>query len=160
MNDLEYSFEGKVDLYDFGRMAYSIVYVPRNVLSKLPLRQYPRLRMEGEVHGRPFHGALQPAGSGKYYLLLSKRFLKSSGLSVGSRVLIQLRIADQDAVDVPDELRFALRANSNAERTWDQLTPGKKRSLAHRVGSAKRAETRESRVEEIIEALGEGRDAL
>ena len=83
--------------------------------------------------------------------------LKKCGLKLGGDVLVMFRIADQNAVDVPDELRKAIESNDRADEAWRALTPGKRRGYAYRVASAKRTETRAHRVEEVMEwVLGEG----
>ncbi|MEM8680754.1 MAG: YdeI/OmpD-associated family protein [Planctomycetota bacterium] len=153
MHTFAYGFEAKVELLDFGRMAYTVVYLPTAAKRQLPLAQHPRLRIDGEVNGVPFHGAFQPAGKDRFYLILSKRYLKTCRLSLGDRTQVRFDIADQDAVDVPDELRFALQADDAAAAAWARLTPGKQRGFAYRVASAKRPATRENRVEEVLEAL-------
>ncbi|MEM9184961.1 MAG: YdeI/OmpD-associated family protein [Planctomycetota bacterium] len=148
-----FEFEATIELHDFGRMAYSVVYVPPAIAERLPIAEHPRLRVTGEVNGKRFDGALNPAGKGRHYLILSKRFLKPCRAEVGDKVWVQFDIADQDAVDTPEELLRALEANAAAAKAWQSLTPGKQRGLVYRVSSAKRAETRERRVEEVIEAL-------
>lgn len=155
MHSYEYHFEAKVELHDFGRMAYTVVYLPARLKAALPFDQYPRLRIEGEVNGVRINGAFQPAAGGKSYLMLSKRFLRSCQLSVGDRVRVEFDIADQDAVDIPSELRFALDANDEAARIWGQISSGRRRGLAYRVSSAKREGTRENRVEEVLQTLRE-----
>ena len=153
MNDQVFQFDAEVDVYDFGRMAYSVLFLPADMVSQLPLEENPRLRIDGFVADQPFHGAFQPAGGGAYYLILSKKFLKSANLAVGDTTTAWFRIADQDAVDVPLELEQALSANHAASSVWDKLTAGKRRGYAHRVSSAKRASTRAARVKEVLEEL-------
>lgn len=155
MSELEFQFTAKVDELDFGRMAYHVVYVPSKVLKLLPIEAHPRLRINGLVAGKPFHGAIQPAGRKKYYLMLSRKFCKAAKIQLGDRIDVVFGVADQDAVEVPRELEFALQANPRAMKIWEQITPGKKRGFAHRVASAKRAETRENRIEEVFELLFE-----
>ena len=153
MRKFAYEFEAQVVVHDFGRMAYTVVNVPRKLTRKLPLAKHPRLRIDGIVAGHPFHGALQPAGQGKYYLILSKKFCKAADLNVGEMAVVCFDIADQEAVDVPRELLLALNANDGAMNTWQSLSAGKKRGFAYRVASAKRVATRELRVEEVLESL-------
>jgi len=88
--------------------------------------------------------------------VLPKKMMKKCGLKIGSDVLVMFRIADQNAVDVPSELERALAANATAKQAWDELTPGKKRGYAYRVSSAKRMETRENRVDEVIDWVVDG----
>ncbi len=153
MDDFEFQFEAKVDICDFGTMAYTVVYAPSKLTKQLDLTGNPRLRIDGNVAGTDYHGAFQPAGNHKFYLILSKKFRKLAGIELGDRVYVSFNIADQNAVDVPQELQFALNANDQASKIWESLTPGKRRGFAYRNSSAKRACTRENRVEEVIEAL-------
>ncbi len=72
---MEISFTAKIAKLDFGRLVYTIIYVPKRVKQKLSADA--RVRVIGTIQRRPYRGAIQPAGSGKNYLLLSKKFLKA-----------------------------------------------------------------------------------
>lgn len=148
-----FQFDAIVSVLDFGRMSYSVLYAPPEIVRELSLADNPRLRIDGFVADQRFKGAFQPAGENQYYLILSKRFLKSAGLSPGDTATALFTIADPDAVDVPLELQHALQANPDAAAKWDALTPGKRRGLAYRVASAKREKTKSRRVEEVLEEL-------
>ena len=152
MIEYPYDFATKVKNHAFGRMNYTVAYLPKSLIAELPLKKHPRLRVEGEVNGYRFGGALHPA-KGKWYVLLPKRTLKKLRLSVGDEVYIAFEIADQEAVDVPPELRHALDVNEKATDIWKSLTAGKRRSFAFRVSSAKLIETRERRVDEVLSAI-------
>ena len=147
-----WEFEATIEYHDFGRIGYAVVYLPEDLQTKMPFDRYPRLRVDAEVAELPVDGAFQP-GQGKYYLILSKRLLKQAGLVLGDSVNVNFRIADQDAVIVPDELEIALQSNPTAKTKWETLTPGKRRGLAHRVSSARTATTKEKRVAEVISTL-------
>ena len=73
--------------------------------------------------------------------------------TVGDNVTVRFRVADQDHVDVPVALEDAVTANAEATAVWDELTPGKRRALAHHVRSAKTGKTRSKRVAEAMAAL-------
>ena len=158
MDDLaEYPFElfTKVKQHTSGRISYAVAYLTKELQKQLPLDKHPRLRIDGEVGGHRFNGALHPC-RGKWHVLLPKKMMKKCGLKMGGDVLVLFRIADQNAVDVPNELKRALAANSNAKQAWDELTVGKKRGYAYRVASAKRMETREKRVDEVMDWVVDG----
>lgn len=152
MTEYPFDFATKIKVHKFGRMNYTVAYLPKKLIAALPLKEFPRLRVEGEVNGDRFGGALHPC-KGKWYVLLPKRRLKKLRLGVGDEVYIAFEIADQDAVDVPQELLHALAVNRKANSIWQTLTPGKRRSFAFRVSSAKRPQTRERRVEEVLSAI-------
>lgn len=148
----QFTFTTTVEKLDFGRMYYTVSYLPQELVPELPLEKYPRLRIEGIVAEIPFEGALQPT-SGKWYLLLSKRLLKDAGKALGDKIQVSFDVADQDHVSVPEDLRQALEENPEHKKIWDSLTPGRRRGFAHRVDSARRPETREHRILEILDQL-------
>ena len=158
MDIYDFDYSAKLKRHQFGRVAYVVAYLPVKLIRNLPLDKHPRLRIDGEINGVRFNNALHPA-SGKWYLLVPKRIQKKCRIKLGSEVFVQFNIADQNAVDVPHELVSALNVNDKANAVWAGLTAGKRRGLAYRVGSAKRIETRENRVDEVISQLiklGEG----
>ncbi len=146
-----FGFEGMVGTLDYEKHLSSVISLPAEIAAQLPLAVHPRLRVEGEINDYPFSGALIPSSQGHHLILGSVR-LKATGLKVGMPVELRFNIADQDGVDVPEELLGALFADKAAQQAWDALTPGKQRGLAHFVGSAKTEATLEKRAMEI--ALG------
>ena len=153
-NDETYLFRGKISQRKLGKMRQNLVWLPDEIRQQLPLDQYPRLRVMAEVNELRINGAWQPS-RGRWFLLLSKKFCKLCGVGVGDEVKIEFWIADQNAIEIPDELRFALEADEKAAALWERTTIGKRRAMAHYVDGAKRAETRERRVEEMIAMLEE-----
>ncbi|MEM6667383.1 MAG: YdeI/OmpD-associated family protein [Pseudomonadota bacterium] len=148
----DHGFEAQIGIFDWGRMVYTVIYVPDAVTDALPMESHPRLRIVGEIGEWPFEGALQPTGEG-WYILLSNRFLKDSGLARGDEVSVQFNVADQEAVVVPPELIGALAEDDNASDLWDELTPGKQRGYAYHVSSAKTEPTRVKRAARVVADL-------
>ncbi|MEM9948570.1 MAG: YdeI/OmpD-associated family protein [Cyanobacteria bacterium P01_D01_bin.36] len=152
MDDFPFIFDSPIVPHSFGTYNYAVVFLPEEMSEDLPFQQYPNLRIEAEVGSSPFSGAWRPTG-GRWYLLLSKKFLKKSGFDIGDWVTVRFRIADQNAVDMPESLRLALEQDDHARAIWENLTPGKRRSFAYRVSSAKTAPTQARRVTEVLEKL-------
>lgn len=152
MSYFTYAFEAPIVHYSIGRYNYNVVFLPSDLQEALPFAKHPRLRIDAEVGEFPLEGAWQPA-KGRWYLMLPRQFMKEGKLSLGDIVEVRFRIADQDAVDVPDALRLALSANEQAATAWEKLTSGRRRGFAHRVASARTVTTRNRRVAEVIEAL-------
>lgn len=50
---------------------------------------------------------------------------------------------------LPEELQLAFKEDANLKTSFDQFTPGRKREFAEYVSEAKRAATRQSRMEKI-----------
>lgn len=152
MNQFEYSFEAPLSTYDFGEFAYSVVYLPKSLLARLDFSKSKRLRIYGEINGVPKEAAIMPA-KGKWYIMVSKKLQKQCRLAQGDLVSVVFDIADPESVSVPRELQFALEANDAAMAAWNALTAGKRRGFCFRVSSAKRIETKERRVAEIVDSL-------
>ena len=144
---------GPVARYEFKTYGYHVLYLPDELKPELPLDEHPRLRIDAEVNGVEHTGTWMPAGGGDYYLMLSKRLLKETGLEPGETATVRFRVADQNAVDVPEELEQALSQRELAREAWDDLPVGKRRNYAYRVSSAKREETRFRRTAAVIEEL-------
>lgn len=152
MDIYAYEFSTKLKSHDFGRMTYIVAYLPQKLVKELPLDENPRLRIDGEINGFRFSNALHPT-SGKWYVLVPKKTRKLLRINLGTEVFIQFNIGDQNAVDIPRELSHALDTHDKANAVWNELTPGRQRGFAYRINSAKRKETRENRVEEVIDQL-------
>lgn len=149
-----YQFEGRIVYHDVGseKYAYTVTFLPDELTSGLPLKKYPRLRITGEVQDHQIEASLTPV-RGRWYILLSKKFLRAIDASVGDEVEVRFDVADQDAVEVPPALQSALARNKKMCALWDKQTPGKKRGLAYRVASAKTVTTQEKRVAEVFAIL-------
>lgn len=149
-------FETRLERHGVGRtrkLWYNVVFLPVELVAELPFRAHPRLRVEGEIADLPIEGAWMPTGDGRRYLIVAPRLLQEAGVAIGDLVEVRLRVADQDAVDMPPELAAALAAHADARTAWDGLCAGKRRVFAHRVSAAKSPATRARRVAEVMEVL-------
>lgn len=110
-------------------------------------------RVEGTLEERPFARALHGPADGAR-LRFGKGFLKECGLAWGATAHLDVRsVADPNAVTLPDELVAALAEDKEAAARFATFTPGKRRSLAHYVTSAKRRDTRERRAHELARKI-------
>jgi hypothetical protein len=151
-----HSFEGLIDRFAVGKIRklwYTVLFLPSVFENVLPFARYPRLRVNGEIADVPVNGAWMPTGDGRRYFIVSSKVMKGAEVGVGCEVEMRFEIADQNAVDVPDELGIALATNSAANAAWRSLTPGKQRGMTHRIHGAKTASTRARRVAEVIAEL-------
>jgi hypothetical protein len=146
-------FEAPVERYDRGRFGHPRIHLPDDLLAAARGTGGGRPRFEGEIAGRRWDGAAQPAGGGRAMLILSAAFLRRAGVAEGERVRVALRAVDPDEVRLPGALAEALDAAPDLRAAWDGLTAGARRGFVHRVGSARREETRARRVAEVLAAL-------
>jgi hypothetical protein len=152
-----HAFEAPLVRHPIGRdrvLVYTVVFLPPAVAADLPLAGTP-LRVEGEIADVPFAGAFQPS-RGDWFLMVGKDVLATSGTAVGDVVVVRFRVADPEAVAVPDALAAALEADSAAQAAFATLSPGRRRGLAHRVASAKTPATMARRVAEVMASLADG----
>ncbi len=145
-------FETAVCIHPVGTYNYTVVFLDERLLSELPLKTNPRLRIEADISGVPVKGAWQPA-RGKWYLMLPKAPLKLAGISLGDVVEVAFKVLPQDDVDIPKELLELLAGDKHAKKSWDLLTAGKQRSLAYPIAAAKRAQTVTERLAYVSQVL-------
>lgn len=156
MSFFDHEFEAPIQLLGIGRsrqVFYKVLFLPDELAQQLPFDQYPRLRVVGEIADVPVRGAWQPVGDGRRYFIVSPEVMKSASLGMDDMVAMRFAIDDQDYVEMPVALVEALENNAAADYSWQQLTPGKKRFLAHRVLSAKTAPTIAKRIAEVLNEL-------
>jgi hypothetical protein len=154
MSFYEHVFEGRLEQLVFpGKYRYFIVRLPPEVAARLPFDAETRVRASGEINDHPFHGAWVPGGDRPPYLHLSADFVRRLEAAVGDPLEVRFKVEPSDMVEVPAELAEALSADPRAEAVWQGLTPGRRRGLAHMVGSARREETRRKRAATLLADL-------
>jgi hypothetical protein len=90
---------------------------------------------------------------GKCMVVFPTRDREASGAAAGDRITVTLELDDgYRHVDVPDALSEALDANSLNE-TFHDLNYSTRKEFARQVADAKAEETRNRRIEKIIDQL-------
>lgn len=145
-------FETVIEKQDFGTFSFTVIKLDPRLHKVLPLKDFPRLRVEVEFGKIVFKGSWQPSG-GEWYLIVSRAKLKKAGLDIGSKLKVGFRIIPQDDVDVPEELARELEADTLAGEAWNALSPGKRRSLAYGISTAKTSKTRGFRLAKVLAML-------
>ena len=79
MSFYPHEFEAPVEKLDFGKFAYTVLYIPESLIEELSLDHNPRQRIVAEIGDFEMDAAIQPSGNG-WYVMLSKRVLKACGL--------------------------------------------------------------------------------
>lgn len=64
--------------------------------------------------------------------------------------------AGSATIEVPDDLRAELARNARAERTFATLSAQNRYAVLYRIATARRPETRRSRIERFVAMLGRG----
>ena len=153
-----YQFEAEIERFGVGKTRkiwYQVLMLPSDLQAALPFQQYPRLRVEGEIADVPINNAFIPTGDGRHYVIVGPDVREGAGVGLSDRVIMRFKVADQDAVDVPETLAAALEADSALAKHWMTITSGRKRSMAQHVASAKTEPTRQRRLKEVREIVTE-----
>jgi len=109
MSYFTHVFEGPIEELVYpGAFTYRILRLPADVEAELPFTTHPRLRVTGEIAELPVSLAFNPDPGKRRYVILSTRFCRDAHIDVGDQVEFRFNIADQDAVDIPEELSALL----------------------------------------------------
>ena len=140
-----------------GRLHYSVVYVPEEVIERAGLGPRERARMTGTIEDQPVALALTPDRDRGHYLMVSKGLQRKLRCHSGDMLRVVCRLVDPNQVEVPAELEAALGKDTPARHLWRELTPGRQRTWTTYVDRAKQAATREKRCREVVQRVLDGR---
>jgi hypothetical protein len=113
-----------------------------------------RVAVAGTVNGFSFRNSLLPEGDGTHSMMFGKDLQAGAKAKQGDTVAVVMWLDDQPrTVDVPKELKAALKANAKASAFFEALSPSCKKEYAEWINSAKQAETKKRRVAKALEML-------
>jgi len=106
------------------------------------------------VNGKSVRTTLAPAGAGSYRLNVNTALRKAAHADVGDLIGVSLRYdAESREMELPAELRAALKDHPKARREFEKLPPGHKRQLLLYYLRAKSPKARERVTEKFIDHL-------
>ncbi len=147
-----YSFTSKLEDVRTG-MLTTLVVIPPKIISQLP---EGRKRTKGTMNGAAFSLAINNLKSGERYFAVSNALRKAAKISVGDPVQVDFYLVDPSIVELPEELEAVIAQDSDAEKIWQAFTPGRQRSLAHYVNTAKSVDSRIKRSLELMYKMKTG----
>jgi hypothetical protein len=151
MSSKEYRFATDIRRFDVDLKHHYIV-VPGAVADAL-LAAGTR-RVAGRINGHPVRRALQNRRNGERFLILGQGLLRDIGVEFGDTVDVIISTdSDPDFVETGEELAEVLEQDEEAAARWNAMTPGRQRSLALYVTTARRTETRIKRALELAERI-------
>jgi hypothetical protein len=168
------AFAAEISFYDFSKYVYTCVYFPDEITARLPMTEFPRLRIHATIDDVRTSGAMMPdrvgspqtkhllaegydEGARIWYLQVPKRVLAEIDKEIGDEVQVSFLVADQDEVETHPSVEEMLNADAALATTWRSLTPGKRRTLMHPILAARTEPTLEKRLlvfEESLRDLG------
>jgi hypothetical protein len=128
------------------------VVVPAELVEGLGLRHGARVR--GSINGVRYRSSLMKY-SGVFYLGVHQATVEEAGAKLADllRVSIELDTEPLPTDSVPEDLARALERNSRAAAAWQVLRPSARREHVQSVIDAKKPETRERRIQNIVATL-------
>ena len=112
------------------------------------------MRVRGTVNGTTYRSSLMMYG-GIFHLGVHKATLAAASIAAPAAVSVTIEADGQplptDAV--PPDLARALKRQPGAAAAWEILPPSLKREHVQSLLSAKKHETRERRLEKILQSL-------
>lgn len=126
------------------------VAVPPEIADSLPARRAP---VRGTVNGVPYRSRLAVYG-GYSYLGFTAAIRKQADIELGDLLEIEIETdPDPRVVKLPEALAAALRADAEAKAAFDKLAFTHRREYATWVAEAKRQQTQERRVAQVLQRI-------
>lgn len=139
-----------------GKGGWTFLVLPRTASARLSTRG--QAAVEGTLNGIAFKAMLDPDGQKSHWLKVSRKLRDAAGARVGDEVELDIAPAARTPEPkVPADLRKALSAAPKARAVWSDITPAARHDWILWITSAKRAETRATRIESACDMLGGGK---
>jgi len=105
-----------------------------------------------------YQGSLAYMGGAHALLLVRKDVLSQLGKDAGETVHVRVMLdTTTRVITLPDDARAAIDASASASAFWSTLSYSNQREYLIWIESAKRPETRQSRIEKSVQLLAEGK---
>ena len=129
-------------------------YLPIPQEIAITLRERKIRRVIGTLNGVSVNRGVMGSKDGDSYLIIGRTLLRDIGVILGDTIDAELEEdPNPNHVDIGEEFEAVLEDDEPAAERFYNMTPGKQRSLAHYVTSAKRVETRIKRALELAYKL-------
>lgn len=128
----------------------SLPFAPRDVWGSKP-----RFAVAGTINDIPVRGTLGAEGRA-YFLRLGAAWLRDSGVAVGELVTVCLAPEGPQVETIAEDVAAALLENKQAKTFFEGLPTFYRKNYIRWIESAKRKETRNKRIAEMIELLKAG----
>jgi hypothetical protein len=107
---------------------------------------------------RPYRGILANMGTGCHVIGVRKEIRKAIEKKIGDPVNVELELdTEERVVEIPDDLKKVLAKNQKAKGFFDTLSFTNRKEYAVWISSAKKEETRQKRLHDIIQKLNAGK---
>jgi hypothetical protein len=117
-----------------------------------------QVKLKGTIEGCSFRSTALPKGDGSHYLVVGKNIRDQIKKAVGDlvRVTLELDLEDRQVV-IPEDFYQALETQPEAREGFEKLTYSNQKIYVDWILSARREETRTSRIEKALSLLAQGK---
>lgn len=113
-----------------------------------------QVKVKASFDGIPYRGSLANMGHSCHILGITQKIRKDMNKQPGDIVHVVIQQDDEPRViEVPEDLKVKLEENNGAKDFFESLSFSNKKKFVDWITSAKKAETREKRLEEAVEML-------
>lgn len=115
-----------------------------------------RVPIKGTINGFPFRSSLMNMGHG-HFTVVNKAMRDGAKVKAGDTVSIVIALdEDKRTVDVPGWLKKIIHADAKAKAAWPKLSFTHQKEYVREIVEAKREETRDKRVAQMLHNLRTG----
>ena len=113
-----------------------------------------RVSVKGTINGFPFRTSIFPNGDGTHHMMVNKTMQQGGKAKPGDTVKVTVERDDAaKTVEVPPDVKRTLAKNKRAAAAFEKLAPSHRREHIRVITEAKKPETRQRRIERMIEKL-------
>ncbi|HEU0015080.1 MAG TPA: YdeI/OmpD-associated family protein [Longimicrobium sp.] len=117
-----------------------------------------RVKVAATIDGEPYRGSLVRMGGDCHMLIVLKGIRAKIGKGPGDEVAVVVREdTEPRRVEVPADLADALAAHAEARAFFDRLSYTNQREYVAWITSARRDETRRTRISRAVQMLAQGK---
>ena len=112
-----------------------------------------RVPVKGTINGFSFRSSLMNMGDG-HMMAVNAEMRAGAKCKAGDTVSVVMELdEDKRTVEVPEYLEKIINGDSGARAFWDQLSFTHQKEYVREIEGAKKPETRERRIAEMMDAL-------
>ena len=147
---MKHTFDADLTKLD-GKIKWTVFYVPVSVSAASGTKG--RVRVSGTLDGHAFRGTLLPSKNG-HYLVFNRQLRDLCKKDVGESLHVEIEQDDEPrVVEVPGEIRRELEACPDALQAFEELPDYMKREEINKIVTAKRQDTRDRRLQKLVQSL-------
>ena len=143
-------FDATVDSGERGRIFINVPFTPPSVWGKAV--RY----VKGTLNGTEYRASLGVRG-GQYFMPLNKELQAQAKLKPGDKVSVTMEPDVAQVEEVPEDFEQVIAAEPKVQEFFSSLTAFQRNTYLDWITSAKKTDTRISRIQESVELLRSGR---